>query len=463
MRYVNVAGGGDELVGVFAGEGWEGRAAGSWWLGEEGDHVAHGHLGGGLGVFAEAHGDELGGSLGEVPEEARGAGLGFVDDELEGSGELGLEGGDVDLAVALSGVTVSGFEGSCGVDRVEGGGAGYELLVVHVAAVHPGWGGVVLAAGGQGDAHGAEEGVEGDGDAGGEGSGHTVAVEGDDAGVGVGEVVGEEAATGTEGVAGPGHVDGDLEDADLEDVAGFGLFDGDGAGEDVAAGAAFGGGDFGVDVGYVGGDVGGFDAEGLEALGWAAGGEGLHDDGVAGVDGEGWFGASGVVAPGYGGGHGEEGLPRSAAATGGEVGGAEENACGKDIRYGFSVVHLVSVSLPVGEGLGCSPPSVILRKFFEINALGPDLNCKVLILKETCCKFFQIWDLAAVWRLRQVWIFGLSPCVYYMGGVKQAFRGWSCSPGSRSQIRHSLFRVRPFCDSGYRYRRTEARQHCPDA
>ena len=348
---VYVAGCGDQLVGVVAGEGGEGGAAGGGWLGEEGDHVADGHLGGGLEVFAEAHGDVLGGGLGAGPEEARGVRFGLVDDELEGSGELGFEGGDVDLAVALSGVAVAGFEEcSGGVDGVEDGGSGYELLVVHVAAVHPGWGGVVFAAGGRGDAHGAEEGVEGDGDAGGEGSCHPVAVKGNDAGVGVGEVVGEEAAAGAEGVAGPGDVDGDLEDADLEDVAGFGLFDGYGAGEDVAAGAAVGGGDLGVDVGYVGGYVGFGYAEGLEAVGWAAGGEGLHDDGVAGVDGEGGFGAGGVVAPGYGGGGGEEGLGLL-----GEGRQAEENYSGKDIRYGFSVVHLLSVSLPVVEGLGCSP------------------------------------------------------------------------------------------------------------
>ncbi len=81
---------------------------------------------------------------------------------------------------------------------------------------------------------------------------HLFAVEGDDGGVAVGEVVGEEAATGAEAVAGPGDVDGDLLDADFEDVAGFGFGDGDGAGEDVAAGAFFRGGDLGVDVGYVG-------------------------------------------------------------------------------------------------------------------------------------------------------------------------------------------------------------------
>ena len=143
LGYVDVAGGGDERVGVVAGEGGEGWAAGGGWLGEEGDHVADGHLGGVLEVFVEAHGDVLGGGLGAGPEKSRGVGFAFVDDELEGSGEQGFEGGDVDLAVALSCVAVAGFEeASGGVDGVEDGGSGDELLVVHVAAVHPGWGGV---------------------------------------------------------------------------------------------------------------------------------------------------------------------------------------------------------------------------------------------------------------------------------------------------------------------------------
>ena len=93
------------------------------------------------------------------------------------------------------------------------------------------------------------------------------AVERDDAGVAVGEVVGEEAAAGAEGVAGPGDVDVDFLDADFEDVAGFGFGDGDWAGEDVAAGAFVGGGIVFVDVVDVGGDVGCGDAEGLRRSG----------------------------------------------------------------------------------------------------------------------------------------------------------------------------------------------------
>ena len=137
---------------------------------------------------------------------------------------------------------------------------------------------------------------------------HLCAVERDDAGFAVGEVVGKEAAAGSEGVAGPGDVNVDFLDAYFEDVAGFGFFDGDGTGEDVAAGAFFGGGIVLVDVAHVRGNVSFGYSEGLEALGRAAGGEGLDFYGVAGVNGEDGFGLCGVVAPCHGGGSGEEGL-----------------------------------------------------------------------------------------------------------------------------------------------------------
>ncbi len=332
---VDIAGDGDEGVGVVAGEvGVVGDL-----LGEEGDHVADGHLGGGFKVFAEAHGDVLSGGFGAGPEEAVGVvGLGFVDDELEGSGELGFEGGDVDFAVALACVAVADFkEGSGGVDGNVEGGAGDHLLVVDVASVHPGWGGVVApGAFGWGDAHAAEEGVEWDGDTGGEVGGHAVAVEEDDFGAAVGEVVGEEAAAGAEAVAGPGDVDVDFFDAEFKDVTGFGFGDGDGAGEDVAAGTFVGGGDLRVDVADVLGDVGWFDAEGFEALGWAAGGQGLDGDDVAGVDGEDGLGFGGVVTPGYGGWGGEEGLL-------GVGGGGEEQKREKESAGGHS--HFYSMRL----------------------------------------------------------------------------------------------------------------------
>ena len=247
-----------------------------------------------------------------------------MDDELEGAGELRFHGGDVDFAVALAGVAVADLEvGTLAVDRDEEGGAGGELLVVHIAGVHPGRGGVGLAGGGS-DAHGAEEGVERDLDAGGEVGEHAGAVEGDDLGAGVGEVVGQKAAAGAEGVAGPGDVDGDLLDADFEDVAGFGFGEGDGAGEDVAAGTFLVGGEVVVDVVDVFGDVGGGDAGGFEAGTGAAGGQGLDGDGVAGVDGEGRLGGGVVVAPDYGLRRGEEGLGLLGGEGSGEQKGSQD-------------------------------------------------------------------------------------------------------------------------------------------
>ena len=57
------------------------------------------------------------------------------------------------------------------------------------------------------------------------------------------------------------------------------------------------------------------------------------------------------------------------------------------------------IASPFLAGLGGSevdsPPPVILCKVFKIEYLGPDLRCKILILKETFFKVFQRWDLAA--------------------------------------------------------------------
>ena len=82
-----------------------------------------------------------------------------MDDELEGAGELGFEGGDVDFAVALSCVAVAGFEeSSFNVDGDEEGGSFDELLVVHIPGVGSWRGGVELACSfGRGDTHAAEE------------------------------------------------------------------------------------------------------------------------------------------------------------------------------------------------------------------------------------------------------------------------------------------------------------------
>lgn len=171
-------------------------------------------------------------------------------DELKGSGELSFERCDIDFAIALVGMAVARFkERTFGVDGIVNRRAGDQLFVVHIAAVHPGRGGVVTTCGfGRGDADAAKERMKGNFNAGGKVADHLFAVEGDDASFAVRKVVGQEATADSEGVARPRDVDVDFQDADFEDVAWLGLFDGDRAGEDVAAGAFVGCRDFGVDV-----------------------------------------------------------------------------------------------------------------------------------------------------------------------------------------------------------------------
>ena len=300
---VHIAGDGDERVGVVPREMGEVGIL----LGQERDHVADRHLGGSLQVLAEAHGDVSGRCLGAGPQQPVG-GIALVDDELEGARQKGLEGGDVDLTVALACVTVPGFEESpLGVDGDVQGGAGDHLLVVDVAGVHPGRSGVVFGAGGC-DAHRAEERMQRQRDSGGKAGGHFLAVERDDLHARVGEVVRQESAAGGEAVAGEIGVEVDLLDADFERVAGFRFGDGDRASEDVAARAALGLGTAGVDGGFIGGNFGGMKAKLLQSLGRAAGGERLHDDGVAGVHREHGLRPGPVVPPGDRGGSGEQSL-----------------------------------------------------------------------------------------------------------------------------------------------------------
>ena len=81
---VDVAGYGDQSVGVVASHAGKSGVR----LGEEDDHVANGHLGGGLEIFVEAHRDVLGRGFAAGPEEMLGVltWLGLMHDELEGSG-----------------------------------------------------------------------------------------------------------------------------------------------------------------------------------------------------------------------------------------------------------------------------------------------------------------------------------------------------------------------------------------
>ena len=62
---VDIAGDGDEGVGVFAGEAGMVRHL----FGEEGDHVSDGDFGCLGKVFVEAHGDVVSGCFGAGPEE----------------------------------------------------------------------------------------------------------------------------------------------------------------------------------------------------------------------------------------------------------------------------------------------------------------------------------------------------------------------------------------------------------
>lgn len=67
---IDVAGDGDERIGVFPGEMGTRKL-----FREEDDHVANCHLGGRLEIFVEAHGDVLGRGLGTGPDKA----VGIVD------------------------------------------------------------------------------------------------------------------------------------------------------------------------------------------------------------------------------------------------------------------------------------------------------------------------------------------------------------------------------------------------
>lgn len=305
---VEVDGDAGKHVGVVAGHVLFGD--------EEVDHVAEGVFGGLFQVGAEAHADVVGGCFSARPEQR----LLFVDDEAKGTGEEGFHGGDVDFAVALTGVAVArDEEGTGGGDRDVKSGAGDELFVVHVAGVGEGWCAVNAARSG-GDAHAAEKGMQRDVDARSEVTDHFVAVERDDAVAAVGELHRKEAAVEAEAVAREVGIDGDFEDLDFEEVAGFGFGDGDGAGENVAAGAFVFVGVILVDGIVVGGNIGGFYALFDHAVVRAAGGEGLDGDGVAGMYGEGGLDAGGVVAPLDGGGCGEEGV----------VAGEKGRGCGEE-------------------------------------------------------------------------------------------------------------------------------------
>ncbi len=310
-----VGGDAGEDIGFFFGEAFDGD--------EEVEHFADGDLGGEGEVLIHAHDDEVGGSFGAGPFEVDV----FADDEAEGTGERGFHGGDVDFAIALAGVAVADLEeGAFDVDGDVEGGAFDEVAVIHVAGVGAGGRAVELAGGGwRGDAHAAEEGVQGEGDVGGEAGDHVPAVEGDDAAVAILKILFEKAGGGAEAVVGPGDGEGDFFDVDFEDVAGFGAFDEDGAGEDVAAGAAgegFIGDGFGDGAEGLGNLIGG-DVEAFEG-GDAGGADGIDGDDIAGFDGEDGFVLRPVIADDDGVRAGGKVVFGGAESGGGESGDGEE-------------------------------------------------------------------------------------------------------------------------------------------
>src|SRR5271156_2668948 len=86
----------------------------------------------------------------------------FMNHEAEGSGEEGFERGDIDFPVALAGVSVAHFEErAVGVDGNVERSAGHQLLIIHVAGMHPWRRAVDAACRGRGCiAHAAEKGVQ---------------------------------------------------------------------------------------------------------------------------------------------------------------------------------------------------------------------------------------------------------------------------------------------------------------
>src|SRR5882757_4512884 len=135
----------------------------------------------------------------------------FVDDELEFPDEGGFDGGDVYFAVALGRMAVANLEKRAFYEYgIVDGGAGYEFLVIEVAAVDPWWG-AVPATGifWRGYAEAAEEGMEGDLDAFGPVADHFFCVEGDDSRFPIEYFIREEACRADGVVAvGDGEVDG---------------------------------------------------------------------------------------------------------------------------------------------------------------------------------------------------------------------------------------------------------------
>jgi hypothetical protein len=228
-------------VGLFARQ--LGKA-----LGDEANRLAHGDLHGFLEVRVEAHHDPMGRGFGARPCELQV----LAHDELEPAAQPGLDGREIDFALALGGMGVADREQRTGcIDRHEQRGAGRHVLVVDVAGVDAGRSRTDAAHGGcRSNAHGAEEGaVERDHHAGRDLGLPGSAVDFDEALEYTGELLRQ--CAGVRALAVVAIVDGkiDREDAHLQHVAGFGAVDGNRTGEHMRSWAAI------LDVTVDGADV----------------------------------------------------------------------------------------------------------------------------------------------------------------------------------------------------------------
>ena len=255
----------------------------------------------------------------------------FAHDELESPGEGRFHGGDIDFAVALPGMSVTGLEERTGcMDGKVESGPGDQFFVVQIAAVNP-WRTAVNAArgGGRRNAHAAEEWPQGNLDSLVEDADHALTVETDQFGAVVREVVGQIALGGPEIVLCVGQVQVNFLNSHFEDVAGLGTFYIDWPGKPVTAWSGVAravADDFEVGGNFCLGHAERFGSEGVA--------HGLDGDGVARHNAEHRFRLGRVVAVGDGVGGGFQIV---VGRLGGEGGGAEEEQNPHGTHYSVGV------------------------------------------------------------------------------------------------------------------------------
>src|ERR1700723_3306891 len=165
------------------------------------DHVTYRESRRFLQIRTKPHADVMGGSFGSWPQQM----LVLVDDKLKSASQEGLERGDVDLAVALGGVPVAHLkERSLDMHRYVQRRSGNQLLVIHIARMHP-WRTAVDAAGRfrRRDAHAPEERMQRNLDSRSKLPDHLLPIQRNDLGSPVRIIVGQKTTPGSESVTGP--------------------------------------------------------------------------------------------------------------------------------------------------------------------------------------------------------------------------------------------------------------------